>query len=575
MCSSATPRPHVTLAGVALFACLMTACGASEPLSLPDAGVSPALDARPTDAAPADALPSDSGAQSLDAGAIDSGAPDSGLVLGSTDVLTQSGVVRGAQEGALQVFRGIPYAEAPQGNLRWTKPQAPAPWPGTLQTTEFGPDCAQLNNRGRVTGAEDCLTLNIWTARAATPRPVMVWIHGGGYVQGASSRAIYEGTQLAELGDVVLVSINYRLGVLGFLATEALAAERDDHAAGNYGTLDQIHALKWVRDNIAAFGGDPDNVTIFGESAGGVSVCTMLGAPQADGLYHRAIIQSGGGCYSLARLNGPGTGPSALDIGIELSTEVGCIDAVDPAACLRSLSFEQLTQAMSQLSGSGLGLPDIGPNVDGVVLPQQPYARVLAQDSPSVPILIGSNADEAATFVGAVPVPDRASFERLVRAAVGAANASGVIALYPPSEYPDPKQAYLDAFSDLSFNCPAQSFARTAASHAPSYVYYFPHVLTGRLGAEGATHGSEIPFVFGTIDVSPAYQPTADDRAVSSAMLSAWASFAHTGVPISTPAWPMYVPSDPQFIQFQAAPSIETDYRLGRCEGLRALNLVP
>ncbi len=558
---------------VALCTGLLAACGSSQPEALPDAGANPGLDAGHADAGPADA--SDVDAAAPDAASSDSGVFDTGQVLGPTEVLTQSGVVRGAQEGPLQVFRGIPYAEAPQGSLRWAKPQTPTPWPGSLQTTEFGPDCAQLNTRGRVTGAEDCLTLNIWTARAPAPRPVMVWIHGGGYVQGGSSRGIYEGAQLAELGDVVLVSINYRLGVLGFLATEALAAERDDGAAGNYGTLDQIHALKWVQDNIAAFGGDPDNVTIFGESAGGVSVCTMLGAPQADGLYHRAIIQSGGGCYSLARLDGPGPGASALDIGVELSTEVGCIDAADSAACLRGLSFEQLTQAMSQLSGSGLGLPDIGPNIDGVVLPQQPYARVLAQDSPSLPILIGSNADEAATFVGAVPVPDRASFERLVRAAVGAANASGVISLYPESEYPDPKQAYLDAFSDLSFNCSAQSFARAAAAHAPAYVYYFPHVLTGRLGAEGATHGSEIPFVFGTIDVSPAYQPTADDRLVSSAMLSAWASFAHTGVPMSTPAWPAYETIDPSFIQFQATPTIETDYRSGRCEGLRALNLVP
>lgn len=511
-----------------------------------------------------------------DAGLSDAQPGDAGEGLGPDEVRIESGVVRGVAQDDLRVFLGIPYAAPPVGPLRFAPPVPAEPWAEPLAASDFGPDCSQLDTRGAAVGAEDCLTLNVWSHLADGPRPVMVWIHGGGYVQGGSSRLIYDGTDLARDGEVVVVSINYRLGTLGFLATDALRAESPQNIAGNYGTQDQIWALRWVQDNIEAFGGDPGQVTLFGESAGGVSVCTMLGSPRAAGLFHRAIIQSGGGCYSLARLSGPGPGPSALEIGGQLTAAVQCDTAPDPVACLRGLPAAQLTEALAQIPRSGVGLPDVGPNIDGVILPAQPYAVVQQGAGSEVPVLMGSNADEAVNFVGSLPVPDRAAFERLVQAAVGPALGPQVIALYPEAEFSDPKLAYLAAFGDLGFNCPAQSFAAlTAAGAAPSYLYYFPHVLTGRLGADGATHGSEIPFVFGTIDVSPAYRPTPEDRVVSAAMLAAWASFAHSGTPSTEPTWPAYDPSDPQIMRFEAPLSVDTTFRGGRCDTLRNLGLVP
>lgn len=541
----------------------LLACGgeSGDPLPNPDGGVNTAPD---------------SGVAPGDAGAEDSGPTDAGA-LSPGQVQTTAGVVEGTAEGALWVFRGIPYAAPPVGPLRFRPPEAHPGWSDVRAASAFGASCPQADTRGLVVGDEDCLTLNVWApAAAAAPRPVMVWIHGGGFVQGGSSPLVYDGAHLAETGDLVVVSINYRLGVLGFLATPELRAESPDGLVSNYGILDQLAALTWVRDNVAAFGGDPGKVTIFGESAGGVSVCTLIGAPRGAGLFHRAVIESGSGCFSLGRLEGAGPTPSAMDIGAQLVSAAGCDAEADKLACMRAKDAAALIQAQGTISSSGLGLPDIGPAVDGVLIPAQPYVTVNQGGGNEVPVIIGSNADEAVIFTQGLPIPTRAAFEQRVTAAVGPARAPDVLALYPEADFPEPKAAFNVFFSDVAFNCPAESFARAAAGGAaPSYLYYFAHRLSGPAGANGVLHGHEIPFVFGNTDVAPAYTPTADDLAVSAAMVTAWTTFARDGAPALTPAWPPYSAGAEAIQVFEAPLRLAADVRGGRCEAYRQLGLLP
>ncbi|MCA9548547.1 MAG: carboxylesterase family protein [Myxococcales bacterium] len=552
-------RPSLALALLPLLA----ACGGGDDPGLggPDAGAT-----NPDSGAAPDA------GETPDAGE----APDAGT-LGPGEVQTTLGVVRGVAEDDLWAFRGIPYAAPPVGALRFRPPAPHEGWAEVRDTATFGPACPQDSLQGGgYSGDEDCLTLNVWTPLATEPRPVMVWIHGGGFVAGSASQPLYDGTRLTRDGGVVLVSINYRLGALGFLATPELKAESPDDVAGNYGTLDQVAALTWVRDNIAAFGGDPGNVTIFGESAGGVSVCTLLGSPLGAGLFHRAVIESGGGCFSLALMENAPRGRSALDIGAELVTAAGCDGEADKLACMRGLGAEAVVATQATISSSGLGLPDIGPCVDGVVIPKEPYTTFNQGGGNEVPVLIGSNSDEAVGFTRGVAVPTRAALEQRITAIVGPSLAPGVLALYPEADFPDHKAAFDAAFADVAFNCPAESFARVAAGGAaPSFMYYFSHRLSGVAGANGAQHGYEIPFVFGTVDVSPAYTPTADDLALAEAMLGAWSSFARDGAPSMTPAWPAYGEGADTVMVLDVPLGTTAAFRGGRCDGLRALGLVP
>ena len=404
----------------------------------------------------------------------------------------------------------------------------------------------------------------------------MVWIHGGAFIQGSSSVSIYDGARLAEEGDVVVVTINYRIGALGFLALPELSAESDRNTSGNYGVLDQIYALEWVRDNIAAFGGSPNNVTIFGESAGGSSVCVLLGAPAASGLFHRAAIQSGGGCFGLPNLDDD-SGSSALDIGREYVQAAGCDGAIEPLGCLRNLSSASAVAALFDIATSGLGLPDIGPAVDGVVLPEQAFSAVERGVGNRVPILIGSNRDETVGFNAAIAVPNRASFESLVAILVGLGRVNEVVALYPAPAYPVAKDAYNAFTSDLAFNCSAEAFARVAqTSGLGTYLYHFEQVLLGTRGAQGVLHGQEIPFVFGTLAFLPGYVSSPSDSALSSVMLEAWTTFARTGVPsISNPSWPSFRPQLNTIMNFGTPRATDDRYRDGRCAALRALDLVP
>lgn len=487
-------------------------------------------------------------------------------------VNTTSGPVTGVTEAGIISFKGIPYAAPPLGDLRFRPPETHAGWDGPLDASEFGSDCPQRDiTNGNDFGEEDCLFLNVWAPEGAQGLPVMVYIHGGGFVQGAGSRAFYDGTNLAER-DVIVVTFNYRIGPLGFLAAEALAQETSEDTAGNYGLLDQIHALEWVQNNITAFGGDRDNVTLFGESAGGVSVCGHLGSPLSEGLFHRGIIQSGGGCGGYPQLRtGTLTTDPAVMIGAQFIAAVGCEGAADVAQCLRDVDALDTVDAAWSLTPSGLGLAPFGLVIDGTILPGQPVDRVRDGDAPDVPVMTGSTADEATLFTATTPVPTVSAYETYVNAAFGPL-AGQILAIYPAADFATPKQAYNALFSDVAFICPALRFAGFAADRdAPAHTYHLTRVLPGPASVLGAFHGLDVFYVFGTFDATPNYTPNADDAALSEEMMSSWTSFATDG----TLPWPAHDRLAPSIRIFDTTVETTDEIREGRCTDLVAIGVVP
>ncbi len=515
------------------------------------------------------------GVHSGDDAGIPDGSQDAGArsIVG-THVVTQEGAVDGEADDDLVVFRGIPYAEPPVGPLRFAPPVPHARWDGALDATAFGPMCPQQDSAGAIVGEEDCLTLDVWAHADAETHPVMVFIHGGGFVQGSGTEALYDGAGLARAGDVVLVTLNYRLGALGFLATEALASESDEDSAGNYGIRDQIAALEWVQRNIAAFGGDPAQVTIFGESAGGVSVCAHIGSPLSRGLFARAIIESGGGCYGTPQLRtSTPLQASAMDIGAMVRAAVGCDGASDEAACLRAVDAADVVRAQGAITANALGIPELGPNIDGVVLTGDTRDLLMNGDVPDVPVITGTNADEATIFTLSTAVPTEAAYETLVRAFAGPL-ADDVLALYPASDFLSPKDAYNHLFSDVGFICPALSFAAAASGgSAPSYTYHFTRSASGAAALLGAFHGLELGFVFGNVPAG--YTPTSAELALRDAMQAAWTSFARGEEPRTSPAWPAYDAADPAILVFDDPVSVTAEIREGRCAALHELGIVP
>ncbi|MEM6368821.1 MAG: carboxylesterase family protein [Myxococcota bacterium] len=553
-----------------LLAGVLSACGASEGPALDDAG-SPDLGTDMGGSA------GDARAPAGDAGrpGADAGRPDGGR-LAEDELRLGDGVVRVRRDEGRVLAFGLPYAAPPTGPRRFRSPAPVESWDGVRDALAFGSSCPQRNSMGDAVGDEDCLSLNVWgfdPETVAEARAVMVWIHGGGFVQGSSSVSIYDGSALSTAQEVVVVTINYRLGALGFLTTDALAAESSDGTAGNYGILDQIQALRWVQTEISAFGGDPNKVTVFGESAGGASVCALLGAPTAQDLFHRAIIQSGGGCQAFPPLRG---GPaSALAIGDSLMGAADCADAPDPLTCARALPADGWTEALFRVPTSGLGLPDVGPHIDGVVLPQQTFDLFASGAGPALPIITGSNADEAVSFTAALRIQNRTELEATFASALPARFVEPLLALYSQDDFPDPKRAYEAFFSDLAFNCPAESFARVApASGASLWMYHFEHTLAGAFGVRGAVHGLEIPFVFGTLDRLSAYRAVDADRRVSASMQQAWGSFAREGR-VEVESWPPFGEGGQErhwVVEDPVGPAMV--FREGRCEALRGLGLV-
>lgn len=452
-----------------------------------------------------------------------------------------AGRVAGRAEGGLNVFRGIPYAEPPVGAARWRAPQPMARWTGVRTAAEFGPACFQPGPRLSNIYAgdpqpmsEDCLTLNIWAPAHAHNAPVFFWIYGGALWGGASRDPLYDGARLAARG-VVVVSINYRLGVLGYLAHPELSAQFGG-LSGNYGLLDQIQALRWVRTNIGAFGGDPGNVTIAGESAGGLSVMYLLASPMARGLFAKAIAQSAY-MVSTPELKQARYGaPSAEQAGEAL---VAALHAPNIAA-LRAMDGRALTEAASVAGFAPFGA------IDGHVLTSQLVDTFDRGEQARVPLLAGFNAGEIRSLRVLAPPPaaSAADYERVIRERYGDL-ADEFLRLYPSAGM---QESIWATTRDALYGWTAERLAmKQAAVGAPSYLYLWDHGYPAADGAGlHAFHASELPFVFGMFERTPPLWPkvpeTPQERGLSDAMVDYWTSFARTGRPVAqnAPDWPVF-----------------------------------
>ena len=449
------------------------------------------------------------------------------------EIQTASGPIRGQSTEGLRTFKGIPFAQPPLGALRFAPPQPIAPWVTPLSADVFSPACLQSSTLLADEMSEDCLTLNIWAPDRQKSKPVMVWIHGGGFTFWSSAFELFDGGRLARAGDVVVVSMNYRLGLLGFLPMQ-------DEAFGEsrvLGLLDQQLALEWVRDNIAAFGGDPNNVTVFGESAGGFSICYHLGMPSSDGLFHKAIIQSGGSCSP------PKDASSVTEVYRDMLTLSGCQseDAEQVLDCLRGLNGEALMDVQRELPKNIIGtsllwpLATSEPKVGGGAL------RRMHDGAPNIPILAGSNANEFTFFtaIGGLSAISEADYD----AAIGHLKLSReaeaeVRSIYNAEHYGSIRKAIEAMGTDAVFTCPAFRFARqTSTSAYPVYLYQFRMGLGHALNFVGATHGAEIPYIFDTGEAGLLGLPIEVESEQAAKFQRLWSHFAHAGEPPSELAW--------------------------------------
>ncbi len=447
------------------------------------------------------------------------------------------------------VWKGIPYAAPPVGELRWKRPQPPGPWTAPLPALEFSAECAQktsmleldLLKTGRPKGSEDCLYLNVWRPEKRGTFPVMVWIHGGTLLTGSGISPMYQGDVLSKNQDLVVVTINYRLGPFGFLAHPGFREEDPDKAAGGYGHLDQVFALEWVRDNIAAFGGDPDNVTVFGESAGGWSVCTLMATPLAKGLFHQAIQQSGG-CRRTRTLE------QGYAYAKELAQELGCDHPTGQVECMRSKSAKQILKKVIW-DETGQRSPFM-PHQDGHLLSKPPLDCIIAGDYNKVPYLAGSNRDETRPLILIQPGKRFMTRRRYQRVMMKEYPGFGeeLLKAYPADGFDRPTEAYIQKDSDRILGCGGHDPVKAMSRHQDEVYYYrfdFDDIrLKKRLGA---FHALEIPFVFGTYEREPFKLLFKDKHmqkveGLSLTMQSYWANFARKGDPNGPglPEWPAY-----------------------------------
>lgn len=488
-------------------------------------------------------------------------------------VQTGAGAVQGHVRDGVVEFLGIPYAAQPVGSLRWRRPRPPAAWSGVFDADTWGPTPPQLPTpltTGLPPQDEACLHLAVWTPGLEDARrPVMVWLHGGGFSAMAAADAAWHGHRMAAAGDVVVVSVEYRTGCLGF--TDLSDAFGEDFAgSGNLGLLDQIAALEWVRDNVAAFGGDPSNVTIFGESAGGMSVGTLMTTPAARGLFHKAIAQSGAASMVSSHRLAVAVAARFLELAGVAAGDVAALEALSVDAILAAqakLFAEYPALGRQYGDGEPLGLPT-RPVVDGVVLARKPLDAVRDGAAAAIPLLLGTTRDEFRLFSEVLKLRVPSDVDALTRR----------FALYLGEERARPAaEHYLGHFgaerahfggvaaaTDMVFTVPAIRLADAQAAHQPStYLYRFDWptaLLDGRLGA---CHGIEIPFVFDIFDASPISYLAGPDAPVdlAKAMQSAWVAFARTGDPAVPvlPAWPAYESSRRETMLFDTECELASD----------------
>ena len=462
--------------------------------------------------------------------------------LGS-EVRVATGVVRGVprDERGVLAFKGIPYAAAPVGDLRWRSPQSPPPWSGARDATNYGLRFLSALVGDATPGpprSEDALTLNVWTAarRPDERRPVMVWVHGGGFQFGASANPAIDGAPLAQMG-VVVVTFNYRLGVLGFLAHPELDAEGP---SGNYGLQDQLAALRWVQTNIAHFGGDPDNVTIFGESAGAHAIGILVASPLARGLIHKAIGQSGALWDTVH--GSLSTFDEARARGVAFAERLGATSI----AALRSRPADEINAAAPWDFTTDPGATAFSPHIDGFVVPEVPAVRYLRGEQLPIPLLAGWNATEDWPFRDmALPHETAADFQRAAQRLFGADRMSEFLALYPAATDAEAKAAAESLVGDMLISEQTCTWlvlhhrSRRAPVYGYTFTYTSPYVPI-------ASHVVEIPFVFGTLTpqfiVDGVGPPSAADRALAATMMAYWVNFATSGDPNGSglPPWPVY-----------------------------------
>ncbi len=436
------------------------------------------------------------------------------------------------------VYRGIPYAKPPVGDLRLKRPQPPDPHAGALEAFEFGPVCEQGSDQY----SEDCLYLNIYRPKKSGVFPVMFWIHGGGFISGSGSFVFYDGARLASRDDVVVVTINYRLGPLGFLALPELKEEDPKGGTGNYGTLDQVRALEWTRDNVAAFGGDPGNVTAFGQSAGGMSICTLLAAPEAEGLFHRAMIMSAP-CRLFTEL---GKGYEKTRSALK---KIGCDGEGDVLECLRA----KPAKAFNLKGGNDMftGGTPWSPTVDGSYLTDMPLNLIERGEYHKMPTIISTTHDELRLYTMSIPglgAWPRSSVNLLLKGLVGP-NYKEIRALYDYREFRRPIDLALAFGNQMTFDAPLYMMAEAMSGQNPVYVYRFDWHETRYPHKMGAFHAIDVPFVFGafTMDFEIARMVASkkifeENEYLSLHVMDYVTSFARNGVPAAdgAPEWPAY-----------------------------------
>jgi para-nitrobenzyl esterase len=482
-------------------------------------------------------------------------------------VRTESGMVRGFERDGAVVFKGIPYAAPPVGDRRWRAPD-PAPcWDGVREASGFGYVCMQPAESGHPDstpiGSEDCLTLNVWTpeARRGADLPVMVFIHGGYFTWGSSSRRVggvdvYDGAALAERTHSVVVTFNYRVGALGWIGHPALGAENERGASGNYGLHDQIAALAWVQRNIDGFGGDRSRVMLFGQSAGAISTAALYASPLARGLFSAAVMHSGTGAAH------PRT--ESEEAGLSLQHALGC----DGVECMRRKSAAEVVTALPESFDGGYAF---GPTVDGWALPDRPIELVRAGRGSEVPLIVGVTADEFTTMIqnyapGSIDTEE--AYRNFLVARFGAARAAVIARLYPVASYPTPRDALIAFFSDVSFICPSRRYARAAAEHAQVRRFVYAHTYdAGPLAAFRAGHGLDLPFVFRNFF---SVTPSERELALADEVEAAWGRVAAGGEPdaVGGVEWPE---SADEHLVLDVEPSLGSNFHGAQCDQWDAL----
>jgi para-nitrobenzyl esterase len=491
-------------------------------------------------------------------------------------VTISTGQLKGAEENGSHAFKGIPYAAPPVGNLRWMPPQPVAPWPGVREANAFSSPCPQSPastgglSEVEYKGVEDCLYLNVWTpaTRQASERlPVMFFIHGGGNFVGSSDESIdfiintsggpawYDGSRIASRGNVVVVTVNYRLGPLGFISHPDMAPG----STGNFGLLDQIQALQWVQQHIGVFGGDAGRVMIFGQSGGAYDVCALMTSPLAQGLFSRAMMQSGV-CYLHPT-------PIIEQYTADLLEELNCSAAPDVTQCLRSIPAENLVLAQSA-QPKGLGSFTFHPFVDGYFALDQPLAVLARGEHNRVPFVIGSNAAEYAYRFETVTT--ELAYRALVAQMVGPSYVDAVLQLYPVSNYASPREAMVQAMSDRNITCSARRIARqvSAVQSEPVFRYHFRRILTApERQADGAYHGSELLYVFQHMN-GVSFAADDNDRVVENHLLNYWTQFTASGNPNSAnmPLWLEYDPVTDPYQIIDVNPADDVLLKQDKCD---------